>query len=427
MSAAPELGALATRSDAADRVRGPPGTRPVEGLTRTGLAIVTLAVLILSLNQTSQSLVARPFFEWLGNFGEGVAVNAVIGFAILLAAVWARERYPIPGRAQYAIAFLAVSITTLVGVVALNTSHYAGLVILLAALWVRYYPGRMQYACAIIAVIAAVALAVITSQMALTEQVAADAPSWMFEFMILTATDLSRYAFIALVITGAWLYTRTEADHAAAIAQCVVDASRMDEQTAEARLQMLEAQIEPHFLFNTLAHVQHLYEADRAAGALMLRNLKDYLGVALPEMRATQSTLGRELGHAAAYLGIQQIRMGRRLTYGIDVDDDLRDARLPPLMLVTLVENAIKHGLTPVPGGGRIDIRARLEGGRLHVEVADSGQGFTKSGGAGTGLSNIRARLAAQFGEGASLALAMNSPRGVVATIALPYLRARTP
>jgi LytS/YehU family sensor histidine kinase len=196
----------------------------------------------------------------------------------------------------------------------------------------------------------------------------------------------------------------------------------MDEQAAEARLQMLEAQIEPHFLFNTLAHVKRLYETEREAGARMLDNLMAYLAVALPQMRATESTLARELDHARAYLEIQQIRMGRRLAFGFDVAEPLRAARLPPLMLLTLVENAIKHGLTPQLGGGRIDIRASVEGGHLRVEVADTGQGFTKTGGGGTGLANIRARLATQFGSNAGLALALNSPGGVVATISLPYM-----
>jgi LytS/YehU family sensor histidine kinase len=300
--------------------------------------------------------------------------------AILLAAVWARHRYPRPGRAQYASAFVAVTLAALLGVVALQ-------------LWLT--GGTLG---------------------------SNEEDGGFFGPMVAIAGDLASYAVIGMVITGAWLYTRTEADHATAIAQCAVDSARMDEQTAEARLQMLEAQIEPHFLFNTLAHVKRLYETDRAAGARMLHNLEAYLAVALPQMRATDATLGRELDHAMAYLDIQQIRMGRRLAYAIDVDDTLRRARLPPLMLLTLVENAIKHGLTPVPAGGRIDIRARVEAGRLRVEVADTGQGFTKSGGAGAGLANIRARLAAQFGQDASLALAMNSPRGVVATIALPYL-----
>jgi len=198
----------------------------------------------------------------------------------------------------------------------------------------------------------------------------------------------------------------------------------MDEQTAQARLQMLEAQIEPHFLFNTLAHVTRLYQTDPEAGARMLANLKSYLTVALPQMRATDSTLGRELDHAKAYLEIQQIRMGRRLAFAIGVDEPLRTALLPPLMLLTLVENAIKHGLTPQPGGGRVDIRASVEAGHLYVAVRDTGQGFTKSAGGGTGLANIRARLATQFGPNARLALALNSPSGVVATITLPYVRA---
>jgi hypothetical protein len=341
-----------------------------------------MASLILSLNQTSQSMVAAPFAEWLAYFLEALAVNAVIGMAILLAAVWARHRYPRPGRAQYASAFVAVTVAAFLAAVALE-------------MWLT--GGTLG---------------------------SNEKGGGVFGSIVGIASDLVRYAFIGMVITGAWLYTRTEADHAAAIAQCAVDSARMDQQTAEARLSMLEAQIEPHFLFNTLAHVKRLYETDPAAGARMLRNLKAYLAVALPQMRATDATLGRELDHTMAYLDIQQIRMGRRLAYAIDVDDALRGARLPPLMLLTLVENAIKHGLTSVPAGGRIDVRARVETGRLHVEVADTGGGFTRSAGAGAGLANIRARLAAQFGHEASLTLAMNSPSGVVATIALPYLPA---
>jgi hypothetical protein len=377
MSRPAETSNAGTPPDAGDVVRRRKPRR-IEGLDRGGLTIIAVAPLILSLNQTSQSMVAAPFAEWLAHFFEALCVNAVIGLAILLAAVWARHRYPRPGRAQYASAFAAVTVAALLGVVALE-------------LWLT---GGTR---------------------------GSNEADWG-RFAAMVASDLASYAVVGMVITGAWLYTRTEADHATAIAQCAVDSARMDEQTAEARLQMLEAQIEPHFLFNTLAHVKRLYETDRAAGARMLHNLEAYLAVALPQMRATDSTLGREIDHAIAYLDIQQIRMGRRLAYAIDLDDALRRARWPPLMLLTLVENAIKHGLTPVPGGGRIDIRARVDAGRLRVEVVDTGGGFTRSGGAGAGLANIRARLAAQFGHDASLALALNSPRGVVATIALPYL-----
>jgi len=163
------------------------------------------------------------------------------------------------------------------------------------------------------------------------------------------------------------------------------------------------------------------YQVDRGAGARMLRNLKAYLAVALPEMRRTQSTLARELAHVTAYLDIQQIRMGRRLAYGIDLPPALHDARMPPLMLLTLVENAVKHGLSPSPHGGRIDVRAALDGGRLRVAVADTGVGFTKSKGAGAGLANIRARLSAQYGSAANFSLSTNEPQGIIATLFLPH------
>jgi hypothetical protein len=347
--------------------------RRVEGLGRNGLLIVGTATLVLTLNQTTKFLVTVPFAEWLAIFLHDVAWNAAVGVAMLCAVVWTRNRHPQPGPRQYVSAFAAVAGAAYLAMGALE-------------FWDGAVTGLAD--------------------------------------MLLLVPELVRYVLLGMVVTGAWLYTCTEADHAAAIEECAVDSARMDEQAAEARLQILEAQIEPHFLFNTLAHVRRLYESDRAAGARMLRNLEAYLAVALPQMRAGDSTLGRELDHVSAYLDIQQIRMGRRLAYGIAVDDALRDARLPPLMVLTLVENAIKHGLTPLPAGGRIDIRAAVDAGRLRVEVADTGQGFTRSGGAGVGLANIRARLAAQFGEDASLALALNSPCGVVATILLPCLPA---
>ena len=138
-------------------------------------------------------------------------------------------------------------------------------------------------------------------------------------------------------------------------------------------------------------------------------------------MREPESTLWSESAHVTAYLNSQQIRMGRRLAFGIDVPESMRGARMPPLMLLTLAENAIKHGLAPSPKGGRIDLTAATEDGRLRVQVADTGQGFAKSAGGGTGLANIRARPGALFGDAASLSLMLNNPHGVVATVVLPY------
>jgi LytS/YehU family sensor histidine kinase len=144
-------------------------------------------------------------------------------------------------------------------------------------------------------------------------------------------------------------------------------------------------------------------------------------------MREPRSTLSREVEHVAAYLGIQQIRMGERLAYAFDVPASLGDARMPPLMLLTLVENAVKHGLTPARDGGRVDVRARVVRGRLHVAVADTGGGFTRSHGVGTGLANTRARLASAYGAGASLVLSLNAPHGVVAALELPLERRDSP
>ncbi len=372
-----ETAAGGTESAGTDRrPRRQPWYRGVPG---TGLAIVVIVALIASMNTTTKYLVSRPFDEWLDWFLSDLLFHMIVGTSILLAAVWARYRFPRPGPSQYAAAFAAVTLAVAATLLVIEGWDSQG-------------------------------------------TFGSEAPGWVWwNTVISLGSDLIRYAFVGLVITSTWLYLRSEDDHAAALTRCALDSARMDQQTEEARMQMLEAQIEPHFLFNTLAHVKRLYETDRASGARMMGNLKDYLAVALPQMRAAGSTLGREIDHATAYLNIQQIRMGRRLAFAIDAPDALRDARMPSLMLLTLVENAIKHGLGPLPQGGHIDVRAWNEGGRLCVAVADTGQGFVKAGGGGTGLANIRARLASQFGAAASLSLALNSPRGVVATIVLPH------
>jgi LytS/YehU family sensor histidine kinase len=153
----------------------------------------------------------------------------------------------------------------------------------------------------------------------------------------------------------------------------------------------------------------------------MLSSLINYLRAALPTMREPGSTLDRELELVRSFLTILQMRMGERLGFSIEAPAALGNARVPPMVLPTLVENAIKHGLSPLPEGGRIDIRASIDGERrLVVEVADNGAGFSASGGSGVGLANTRSRLAALYGQDASLSLSMAAPRGVVATVRLP-------
>jgi signal transduction histidine kinase len=193
-------------------------------------------------------------------------------------------------------------------------------------------------------------------------------------------------------------------------------------QMTQARLSALQAQIEPHFLFNTLANVKRLYETAPARGREMLSSLIGYLRAALPTMRQSGSSLRRELELARSYLTILQMRMGDRLRFSIDVPEGLLDAEVPPLVLGTLIENALKHGLAPLPEGGAIVIRATREAEQLRIEVHDTGRGFSGEGGSGVGLANTRSRLAALYGGNAALQLAANQPSGVVATVVLPLV-----
>ncbi|QPF75586.1 sensor histidine kinase [Roseateles sp. DAIF2] len=198
-------------------------------------------------------------------------------------------------------------------------------------------------------------------------------------------------------------------------------------QQLEAQLSALNAQIEPHFLFNTLANVKRLYETAPERGRDMLVSLIAYLRAALPSMRRSESTLGQELELVRSYLTILQMRMGERLAFEIEAEPALLSARLPPMVLPTLVENAIKHGLSPLPEGGRIHISAQQRSAdELAVEVRDNGQGFAASGGSGVGLANTRARLAALFGPRAALELEAAEPRGVVARVRLPLAGVQT-
>lgn len=231
---------------------------------------------------------------------------------------------------------------------------------------------------------------------------------------------LQRYGLLSALFIAAFVFIRLADESAGRAAEAERNRARFAQREEEARLRMLQAQIEPHFLFNTLANVRRLYRTDPAAGEAMLGNLLRYLAVALPQMRATTSTLAGEAALAESFLEIQRTRMGTRLAFEFDIPAALRDAALPPMMLLTLVENAIKHGLAPLPEGGAVRIGAVAEGAQLVLRVADTGRGFVQSSGGGTGLANIRARLASMYGAGARLALAVNTPRGVIATIALP-------
>lgn len=194
-----------------------------------------------------------------------------------------------------------------------------------------------------------------------------------------------------------------------------------EKELAIAKLSLLHAQVEPHFLYNTLASAQILTRSDPARADEMLGNLISYLRHSLPRTEDAPSTLGAELERSRAYLDILKIRMGARLHTQIEVPEALKTAPFPTMMMQTLVENAIKHGLEPKYGGGTIWILARESGGNLTVTVADDGQGFNaQSSGTGIGLKNLRERLRLAYGAAASFIIAANFPNGVAATITVP-------
>jgi hypothetical protein len=198
-----------------------------------------------------------------------------------------------------------------------------------------------------------------------------------------------------------------------------------ERRAAQAQLRLLQGQMEPHFLFNTLANVLSLMDTDAPRAKAMLESFTDYLRASLGSLRGEAHTLGAELDLITAYLLVATVRMEDRLRYRIDVPDALRAQPLPALSLQPLVENAVQHGLEPQIAGGTVAIDARLEAGTLVVRVTDDGLGLravsaASHRGTGTAVANIRERLLQGFGDRASLSIESVAPHGVCATLRLP-------
>jgi sensor histidine kinase YesM len=193
-----------------------------------------------------------------------------------------------------------------------------------------------------------------------------------------------------------------------------------EKQSLAAQLRLLQAQIEPHFLFNSLANVSALIEADPRLAGRLLDALIRYLRSSLQRTRAEGGSLGDEVGLLRAYLDILKIRMGERLDYAFEIPPELLGRDFPPMLLQPLVENAIRHGLEPKLGGGFLRVDAAVADGRLRIRVSDDGVGIAEAPGEGVGLSNIRARLAAIYGPTARLEVASKVGAGVTATLDLP-------
>jgi hypothetical protein len=199
-----------------------------------------------------------------------------------------------------------------------------------------------------------------------------------------------------------------------------------EKRAAEARLQLLQGQMEPHFLFNTLANVQSLIDSDAPRAKLMLDAFVDYLRASVTRLRDGDGTLGDELAMAEAYLALMRMRMGERLAYRIDADEALRALPMPRLLLQPLVENALLHGLEPKLDGGRVTIHARRAGRHLLIEVHDDGLGRSATarrvGGQGVALDNLRERLRTRYAGDAALALDFPPAGGAHASLRLPML-----
>ncbi|MBB6092820.1 signal transduction histidine kinase [Povalibacter uvarum] len=200
-----------------------------------------------------------------------------------------------------------------------------------------------------------------------------------------------------------------------------LERSEFERQALDARLRLLQAQVEPHFLFNTLANVQALVDAGSPQASKVLASLIAYLRAAVPRMHETATTLGQETDLVRAYLELMEMRMPDRLQVGLHIDPAARKLQCPPMTLLTLVENAVRHGIDPSEVGGRIDVDVWIRDGRVLARVTDTGAGMkATSAGLGTGLSTLRERLQLAFGAEAQLRLSEIEPHGVCAELEFP-------
>lgn len=240
---------------------------------------------------------------------------------------------------------------------------------------------------------------------------------------------LPAFAFSLLMqLPARWWRWREERALALRLGQAekTAEVAELQRQVSLAELKALQAQVEPHFLFNALASLQQLIRSQPETAERFLGELHDYLRMALPSLRAPLSTAERELALARAYLTVMATRLGERLHFDVRVEAGCEAHGVPPMMLLTLVENAVLHGIEPLPRGGHIGVDARREGERLVMEVSDSGVGLLPAAGTtakaqGLGLANVRDRLAGLYGPEAQLSVRDRAEGGVCARIELPW------
>jgi len=288
--------------------------------------------------------------------------------------------------------------------------------------WPARLPGWLaRWVLQVVAVVVAIPAAVLALYLAIT--IGDELPFWRSEarlsgFFVLSITGVLVASWMAM---SALLRQRDEAARNQALA-FRLERSELERKAIDARLRLLQAQVEPHFLFNTLANVRELVDSGSPQASHVLDTLITYLRAAVPRLHDTTTTIGQELQLVRAYLELMQLRMPDRLQFSVDAEEGALGLRCPPTTLLTLVENAIRHGIDPSEQGGRVDVHVRLRDARCEVEVRDTGIGIreTAPGGSGTGLSTLRERLQLEFGGDAQVRLAPLQPQGAVATIDFP-------
>jgi signal transduction histidine kinase len=300
-----------------------------------------------------------------------------------------------------------------------------GLIAMLAFGLFERWPRRLprwisRWALQVVAVGVAMPLTTLTIYIMATERGAP--PFWMDKdrmdgFMMLTFLSilLAPWTALAALVRQKEAFARYQA------LAFELERSELERQALDARLHLLQAQVAPHFLFNTLANVQALVDAGSPHASAVLRSLIAYLRAAVPLLHEPAATLGRELQLVRAYLELMHMRMPDRLRYELRVDDSALGLPCAPTTVLTLVENAVRHGIDPSEEGGRIEIDVQRRGDRCVIRVSDSGVGLRQTDqGLGTGLSTLRERLQLMFGRDAQLRLTAREPRGVCAELVLP-------
>jgi sensor histidine kinase YesM len=243
--------------------------------------------------------------------------------------------------------------------------------------------------------------------------------AWLTHPRWLAMMGMSSF-LISVIIASIFFARERQARAEAELGVERLRAERIEREAAAANLRALQAQIEPHFLFNTLANVASLVDRDPALAKRMLESFNRFLRSSLAATRQERTTLGAEADLISAFLDVLQVRMGARLRFRVEVPPELAAFELPPMLLQPVVENAIRHGLEPKVEGGDVAVSARRDAGHVTVEVRDSGVGFGAATHGGLGLTNLRERLRLLYGNGAALAISDNAGGGAVVSLRFP-------